>query len=50
MKWKADRLQGLPGPDGSLPGKSLVSPNQPESNLADPPLRRVCVCRKTELF
>ena len=30
-------MQGLPGPDGSLPGKSLVSPNQPESNLADDP-------------
>ena len=32
MQWTADNLQGLPGPDGSLPGKSLVSPNQPEND------------------
>ena len=38
MQWTADNLQGLPGPDGSLPGKSLVSPNQPESIPADDPL------------
>jgi hypothetical protein len=50
MQWTADNLQGLPGPDGSLPGKSLVSPNQPESILADEPLRRACVCRKNALF
>ena len=50
MQWTADRLQGLPGPDDSLPGKSLVSPNQPESKLADDPLRRLCVRRRKELF
>ena len=50
MQWTADNLQGLPGPDGSLPGKSLVSPNQPESTIADNAPRCACVCRKIELF
>ena len=50
MQWTADNLQGLPGPDGSLPGKSLVPTTQPESNPADDPLWWLCVRRRKELF